>query len=514
MRSSERTLATGCCRYHPALRKCVAVPVALVLALGAPAAMHAQAGPGTTVFDSLPRIGDAAADELSPQAEHAIGEAVQQSFRQHGLLVEDAELVDYLNQLGARLAATGPAAGYGFELFAVRDPTLNAFAVPGGFIGVHTGLIVAARSESELAAVLAHEMGHVTQRHIARMLAQGRQSSVVSLAAMVLAVLAARSNPQAATGLVALGGGIVQDQMLAFSRDAEREADRVGLEILRQSGFDANAMVAFLGRLQSATRIHESGAPTYMRTHPVTTERMADIQNRVAGARYRQHVDPVEFTLLRAGLEATADPSTDGLARARASAARHLRERSFTSEVAAYYRLAVVANEQGDADAARDALAGARKALGAPHPMLARLGIDIDLRAGRAQAALAASRRALEAFPSVRALVRQHGAVLLRLGQSDDAARFLDRQVRQYPGDSTLWRLLAEAQFAAGRPVAARRASAEQYALEGGLLAAIEQLQLAQREAGRDFYVGSQIDARLRELQARYTQEQRQLAGD
>ncbi len=493
---------------RPFMRSGLVGLLALALGLPGPAPAVAQDSRSGTVFDNLPRIGAAAADELSPQTERDIGEAIRRDFRQQGLLVEDPEVVDYLNQLGDRLGATGPAAGYSFEFFAVRDATLNAFAVPGGFIGVHTGLVIAAANESELASVLAHEMGHVTQRHIARMLAQGRQSSVVSLATAVLAILAARSNPQAAGGLVALGGGIAQDQMLAFSRDAEREADRVGLDILRQSGFDANAMVAFFGRLQNATRIYESGAPAYMRTHPVTTERMADIQNRLSDERYRQHVDSVEFTLLRAKLEASANMSIDGLARARASIERRLRDRSFVNGAGAQYRLAVVANEQGDFDAARAALAAAQESLGAPHAMLTRLAIDIDLRAGRHEAALAASTDALAAFPAARALVHQHGALLLRMRRFEDAADYLEAQVRRYRGDSVLWRMLSEARFGADQPIAGRRAVAEHYALDGGLLAAIEQLRIAQREAGNDFYVGSQIDARLRELQARYTREQ------
>lgn len=496
------------------MRSGLAGLLAFILMLSGPGPAAAQDMRSGTVFDSLPRIGAAAADELSPQTESDIGEAIRRDFRQQGLLVEDPEVVDYLNRLGDRLGATGPAAGYSFEFFAVRDATLNAFAVPGGFIGVHTGLVIAASSESELASVLAHEMGHVTQRHIARMLEKGRQSTVVSLATAVLAVLAARSNPQAAGGLVALGGGIVQDQMLAFSRDAEREADRVGLDVLRQSGFDANAMVAFFGRLQNATRIYESGAPSYMRTHPVTTERMADIQNRLSDERYRQHVDAVEFTLLRAKLEATADTSVDGLARARSSIERRLQDRSFVNEAGAQYRLAVVANEQKDFDVARRALAAARKALGEPHAMLARLAIDIDMRADRLDAALAASSEALAAFPASRALVQQHGALLLRMRRFADAAKYLEAQVRRYRGDSVLWRMLSEARFGADQPIAARRAVAEHYALDGGLLAAIDQLRIAQREAGNDFYVGSQIDARLRELQSRYKREQESIGEE
>jgi predicted Zn-dependent protease len=508
MGTLDRPTGTGSTR-RPLLAGVLAVAIAL-----APASAGVRAARAATGFDNLPRIGEAAADELSPQTELEIGEAIRRDFRHQGLLLEDPELVDYLNQLGNRLGSTTPAAGYGFEFFAVRDRSINAFAVPGGFIGVHSGLILAAQNESELASVLAHEMGHVTQRHIARMLARGRQSSVVQIAAAVLAILAARSNPQAAGGFIALGGGVVQDQMLAFSRDAEREADRVGLEILRQAGYDANAAVAFFGRLQDATRIYETGAPTYMRTHPVTTDRIADIQNRLSDQRYRQHVDSTEFTLLRAKLEALADTSPARLERERGAIERRLRDRSFVSEAATRFQLAIVATEQGDLDAARAAVVEARRALGEPHPMLERLAIDIDRRAGRRDAALAASQDALARFGASRALAHQHGALLLDARRFADAAAFLEAQVRARPSDPEAWRMLSQARFGADQPIAGRRAAAEHYVLEGGLLAAIEQLRLAQREAGNDFYVGSQIDARLRELQARYTREQLEAGAD
>src|SRR5690606_23631428 len=141
-----------------------------------------------------------------------------------------------------------------------------------------------------------------------------------------------------------------------------------------------------------------------------------------------------------------------------------------------------------DFDVARGALAAAQEAIGAPHAMLARLAIDIDMREGRNDAALAASTDALAAYPAARALVQQHGALLLRMRRFDDAAKYLEEQARRFRGDSAIWRMLSEARFAAGQPIAARRAVAEHYALDGGLLAAIEQLRIAQREAGNDFY--------------------------
>ncbi|MCL4185865.1 MAG: M48 family metalloprotease, partial [Burkholderiaceae bacterium] len=140
--------------------------------------------------------------------ERRVGESIVREMRRRGVIHDDVEVTDYLNRFAAGLASTTPAAGFDFEFFMVRDGTLNAFALPGGFIGVHTGLIVGAQTESELASVLAHEIGHVTQRHIARMLARERQASVMMMAALVLAALAARSNPQAAGGLASRGSTV------------------------------------------------------------------------------------------------------------------------------------------------------------------------------------------------------------------------------------------------------------------------------------------------------------------
>ena len=277
--------------------------LAIALALVPPAAMP-QA-------NNLPRLGDAAAEDLSPAAERRLGERIMRDIRRDASVSDDVELAGYLNSLAAALTAS--AQGHSFELFLVKDPTMNAFALPGGFIGVHTGLIIAAETESELASVVAHEIGHVTQRHIARMLSDQRQTTLGTLASLVLAALAARSSPQAAIGIVTMASGAQQQQMLAFSRDAEREADRVGMDTLRASGFDPNGMVAFFGRLQQSSRTYESTAPAYMRSHPMTVERIADMQARVQEGRYRQHPDSIEFRLARARLRALGDGSVDAL---------------------------------------------------------------------------------------------------------------------------------------------------------------------------------------------------------
>ena len=478
--------------------RCVAGLLAAVLAFAPPMA-QAQ-------VDNLPRLGDASADELSPTMERRIGESIVGEMQRRGMIDDDAEVTDWLNRFALALTSTDQASGHDLGFFLVRDPTLNAFALPGGFIGVHTGLIVAAQSESELAAVLAHEIGHVTQRHIARMLARQRQGSVVMLAAMVLAALAAGSNPQAAGGLASLGSTVAQQQMLGFSRDAEREADRIGLDMLRQGDFDANAMVSFLTRLQSAGRLHESGAPEYLRSHPVTSSRIADIQTRISEGRYRQRTDSPEFRLARAKLRALGDTSVDGLNAANAWFERQLRERTI-DETAGWFGIATVAAARRDAEQARAALAVLRQRLPVPHRFVERLAAQVELDAGRPQAALALIDAVLAREPSARALVRLRARALLADRRYEEAVPFLEQSIALHRDDAQLWEMLSEAQQALDRPALAHRAAAERFVLLGALPAAVEQLRLAQRARVSDFHVASQIDSRLRELEARWLRE-------
>ena len=254
--------------------------------------------------------------------ERKLGEQIMRDIRRDRDYLNDAPTLEYLNGFGNSLVEARPEvrgeAGFDFLFFPVRDPSLNAFALPGGFIGVHSGLMLAAQTESELASVLAHEIGHVSQRHIARMLGGQKQDMLIPLAAMVLGALAARSSPDVAMATMMGGQGYAMQRQLNFSRDAESEADRVGLQILGEGGFDTSGMVAFFGRLQSANRTYSENAPAYLQSHPLTTERIADIQARIRDQRYRQRADSLEFHLIRARARVLQDASAQGLREAAA----------------------------------------------------------------------------------------------------------------------------------------------------------------------------------------------------
>ncbi|MGB7542383.1 MAG: M48 family metalloprotease, partial [Burkholderiales bacterium] len=299
----------------------------LALALLAPRALA----------QSLPELGDTSGALLSPQMERRIGEEAMRDIRLHDPhFIDDPELTEYINAVGRRITAANPEARQDFEFFLLRDNTVNAFSMPGGFVGVNTGLLLSAQTESELAGVLAHEVAHVTQHHIARLIGKQEQLTIPTIAALIVGLLAARSNPDIGQAAIVMAGAGSAQSQLNYSRDFEREADRIGFQSLERSGFDVNGMATFFERLQKATRLYEGNAPAYLRTHPLTTERIADMQNRAQNAVYKQVPDSVEFYLAQAKLRAEEGLPADAVAHFD----EQVRERRYASEAAARYGLA------------------------------------------------------------------------------------------------------------------------------------------------------------------------------
>ncbi|MEO7560019.1 MAG: M48 family metalloprotease [Nitrosospira sp.] len=293
--------------------------------------------PANILAAGLPDLGDASQVTFSPQQERELGLRIMSDIRADPSYLDDAEVAGYLTNLGNRLLLNSRETrpDQEFEFFAVKDPMINAFALPGGFMGFNTGLILTAQSESELAGVMAHEIAHVTQKHLARMIAGQRYSMLTSLAAVALAVLASRTNPQAAAAvLVGSQARQIQSQ-LDFTRDHEKEADRIGLNILIGAGLDPRGMSEFFERLQKAGRFRENGAPSYLRTHPITYERIADIDNRTHSLPYRQVPDSLDFLLVRAKLRASLDNPGDAVEYFDSA----LRDKRYSSEAVERYGL-------------------------------------------------------------------------------------------------------------------------------------------------------------------------------
>lgn len=491
-------------RLSSSLLRAAAAAVLLLSspALLTPNVLHAQA---------LPSIGGGDGEELSPLMERRLGEQVMTNIRRDADYLDDLVLLDFLNQFGGTLLSSTPNArgdaGYDFFFFAVRDPSLNAFALPGGFIGVHTGLLLASQTESELASVLAHEIGHVSQRHIARMIGAQKQDALLPLAGLLLAALAARTSPDLAAAAMMGGTGLATQRQLSFGRDAEREADRVGVALLNGAGFEVNGMVSFFGRLQAAGRNRTDNLPSYLRTHPLTTERIADIEVRTRTMPYRQRVDSIDFAFVKARARVLQNESPQGQRDAAAYFEDLAKQGSRAQVLGARYGLAMIALRQRDAAKAKslvDAIHAemARQPALPTSSVMKSMDIDMLLASGEAAKALDVSEEGRNRFPLSRALTMRHADVLLAAGRKDDAVAFLRDQAQIYRTDAGVQRALARAYAEQGKQALQHMTLAEHYALMGALPAALEQLRIARGSPDATFYDQAVIDARERELQA------------
>jgi predicted Zn-dependent protease len=480
-------------RVFPASARCLVLTLALALGLRPPA-----------VAEELPTLGEAGAEDLTPFQERQFGEQIMVEVRQDPAYLPDPDATEYLNRLGYDLVAASQARHIDFEFFLVRDPMINAFALPGGFIGVHTGLILLSQSESELASVMGHEIGHVQQRHIARMIAKQKETMAIAVGSILAALLASRAGGDAAQAALAIGQGAAIQRQLSFSRDNEREADRVGFDILVNAGFDPRAMAAFFSRMQSGTRIYESVAPAYLRTHPLTVERIADIQGRLRGVRTHLHADSLDFDLVRARLRLLQDDSAQGAADSLTYYSDQIRQELAPNEVAAYYGLAMAQLRLHQARNALDSALKARRSTQSPSAILDKLVTEASFEAAAGDnerdAALRLARDATARFPLSRLTAIEYADLLQRMGRHRQAIDYLRNQLGLTHSDPQYFQMLAASHAALQQKTLQHQATAEMYVLQGAVPAAVEQLRLARSAADADFYTMSEVDARLRQL--------------
>lgn len=316
----------------------------------------------------LPDLGDGSGGTLTPQAERRLGERLMRDLRRDPDYLDDWLIRDYLNSIAARLSAAAAMQYIGsylpdFDLFPVRDPQINAFSMPGGFIGVNAGLIATTQTESELASVVGHEMGHVLQRHIARMMSTGERSTYAALAAMLFGVLAGVVAHSGDLGMgIAMGGqAFALDSQLRFSRAAEHEADRVGFQMLSAAGYDPYAMVAFFARLDR-TAMGDNGLPPYLRTHPLTGERMADMEDRARRVSYRQPRQGSEYGFVRARARVLQVKSASEYRDIASRLRSEINDETALNVSANWYGVALAQTLLGDYGAATEALDEARHA--------------------------------------------------------------------------------------------------------------------------------------------------------
>jgi predicted Zn-dependent protease len=471
----------------------------------------------------LPDLGSGGAGSLTPQAERKLGERVMREIRRDPDYLDDWLVRDYLNSVAGKLAAAASALYIGgyrpdFELFAMRDAQINAFSLPGGYIGVNTGLIVTTQTESELASVLGHEMGHVLQRHISRMIANGERSGYAALVGVLFGVLAGVLAHSGDLGsAIAIGGeAYAVDSQLRFSRSAEHEADRVGFLLLAGAGYDPYAMPAFFHRLDRAA-MNENGIPAYARTHPLTGERIADMEDRARRAPYRQpHQDP-EYGFVRARSRLLQDHARNEYADEITRLRSEIDDRTALNVAANWYGIAYGQMLLERYDDASTSLANARatfvsgaRAESEPErdsPSLDVLAADIARRAGHAEEAARLAQFAQKRWPQSNAAIDMHIQTLLTLRRFADAQALARQETQAHPDQPAWWLYLAQASAGSGDALTQHRAMAEKFALEGAWPSAIRQLKDARDLKTIGYYDLATVDARLHEMENRYKEE-------
>src|SRR5512133_3176635 len=286
--------------------------------LALPISLQAQG----TLSNALPLLGDGS--DMSASAERRLGDRIVRELYRDPDFIDDPVLSDYVQGVWQPLLSAARARGdltpelderFAWRIVLGRDRSVNAFALPGGYFGLHLGLLAVVSSRDELASVLGHELSHVTQRHISRVISKTSQQTRWMIGAMILGALAASKNPEAGNALMVGGQALSAQSQLNFSRDMEREADRIGFGVMTQAGFEAQGFVGMFDKLQQASRLNDSGAYPYLRSHPLTTERIADMQSRLPlGAPHAADVVPgMTHAMLTARARVLSNPGADAL---------------------------------------------------------------------------------------------------------------------------------------------------------------------------------------------------------
>jgi beta-barrel assembly-enhancing protease len=457
---------------------------------------------------NLPDLGDPSQVALSGPQERKLGETVMRDIRNSGAYLNDPEVNGYLNELGNRLVTAIPGAPFDFEFFAIADPAINAFAMPGGFIGVHTGLILLAQNESELASVLGHEITHVTQHHIARSISNQRDAMLLSIAALAAAVLASQSHSSSSGDMTqaAIAGaqGLAIQSQINFTRQNEEEADRLGFERTYAAGFDPSAMATFFGRLQRAATWFEGDSPSYLHDHPETYQRIAEAQARSFTKPFRQVPDSLDFQMVRALLK-----SYEGTPREAVFFFDDaLAEKKYNNEIAAHYGLVASLLRAQNFKRAQTELATLEK-LAPTHPMIDAIAGQVLMQSGQLAQAISRYEVALARYPDKKQLIYDYPDALLRHGDASKAATFVSQQLVRYPSDGLLHQTAARIYAALGKQMLEHQHQAEYYAWQGNLQGAITQFELATKSRDADFFQSSVVESRLRQLRKEFEEQKK-----
>ncbi|MFK8017227.1 MAG: M48 family metalloprotease [Gammaproteobacteria bacterium] len=457
------------------------------------------AGRSAIAAGELPDIGYSAGTVVSASDEQKIGRMIMRQLRSSGELVTDPEITEYLQALGQQLSLHAHDGNLDFTFFGIDDPRLNAFALPGGFVGVHTGLLLATETESELAAVLGHEVAHVSQRHLARSAEASGQNGLISTAAMVAAVLvgaAAGASGDAIMAAVSVAQGSAAQSRINFTRANEYEADRVGIRFLADAGFDPMAMPAFFETMSRRSGAAGSQVPEFFRTHPVTSNRIAESRERALKMGNRRVASSKRYFLAKARAEVLGyESAVVAVNRYESRMGGHPSEAPDATQYG--YSLALMrAGEPKRAVPLMENLLARDEETVAYHTLTAQ----VNLAAGNRERAMALFEEGYRLFPRNVAQTMAYSNALMEVKDPDRAHEVMLDLVNNVSYNEDQIRLLALAASAEGDDANAHYYMSEFHVLRGELFMAVDQLKLALASPRIHDYQIARAEARMEQI--------------
>jgi predicted Zn-dependent protease len=442
----------------------------------------------------LPQLGNPADLALSPAEEAQIGARIVHQLYAEDDIIRDDEVTQYLTDVGWKLAAAGTASPPNFRFYLIRDPRINAFALPGAYIGVNAGTLIATTDESELAAVMAHEEAHVTQRHIARSINDTQTADIATWAAVLAAIIAGSANPDVVMSALALGQGINYNRAISYTRANEMEADRIGIRTLADAGYDPAAMADFFARLEQQTRLYGAGLPEILQTHPVNTTRIAEANERAAAYPRRHYSDSSDYLYMRARTAVLISelPNT---------AADYFRSKLATDNgvLAAHYGYAMALQQLGRYTQALNALAPVLAAQPRQvHVNLLQAGILMD--AGRQNEALSLYAKVVSTYPNYPPAILECAQAQIDAGKGQMARQTLLTHLQALGNTMETYHMLAKAAAAVGNLPETQFQTANYLFEQGDVRGAVEQIDAALRLSSLSADDRARLLARRREI--------------
>ena len=448
----------------------------------------------------LPELGSSAGTLLSTAEEQEYAAALIRQMRAYELLIEDPLINDFFSDMGFNLAAQSDKPGAAFTFVVLDQSVINAFAAPGGVIALHSGLILLADSQDEVAGVLSHEIAHITQLHMYRAFEKGKTMNIISMLAMMGLILASGGNGEVITGAVMGAQAASMQAQINFTRHNEIEADRVGIRTLSASGYDPQGMSDFFEKMGQTSRANGEGPPEFLRTHPVSVNRIAEAESRIAGLPKVEPAEGRRFHIVQARLRALLEKDPN-------KAISHFNNElestlSESRRNGNLYGLAIAKQKNAEYDEAAEILSGLLEK--EPSRLAFQLQMaNLHLKRGNHQQAIDVLADLYHAFPGNQAIALEYAKALLDQNNSalaETASTVLRQQLVTRKTNPTLYALYAQAANLAGDEVRSIEAIAESYYQRGGTEEAITQLESLVKRSDLDYYQRARVNARLMEL--------------